>query len=166
MADSPYKNAFAGGTMTHTFLDVYDYHRFHFPVSGIIKDVRKIEGDTALGGYITWEPSTKTYVLNASIPGWQMIETRALVVVETPNFGSVAILPIGMSQVSSVQLEKDVTVGKSVQKGDPLGCFLFGGSDIVMLFQKGVKFELTVPKEAGHYAHRLMGQEYGKLSNR
>lgn len=164
MADSPYRKAFAGGTMTHTFLDVYDYHRFHFPVSGVIKDVRKIEGDTALGGYITWEPASKSYVLNASIPGWQMIETRALVVVDTKEFGLVAILPIGMSQVSSVQLEDNIKVGSFVRKRDPLGCFLFGGSDIVMLFQKGIHFELTVPKDGDRYIHRLMGQEYGTLS--
>ena len=166
MADSPYREAFVGGTMTHTFLDVYDYHRFHFPVSGTIKDVRIIEGDTALGGYITWDAPTKTYSLNASIPGWQMIETRALVVVETKNHGLVAILPIGMSQVSSVKLEDSVKVGASVEKGDPLGYFLFGGSDIVMLFQKVVQFELTVPQEGDRYAHRLMGEAYGKLTQR
>lgn len=166
MADSPYREAFAGGTMTHTFLDVYDYHRFHFPVSGTIKDVRIIEGDTALGGYITWDAPTKTYSLNSSIPGWQMIETRALVVVETKNHGFVAILPIGMSQISSVKLEDRVKIGASVEKGDPLGYFLFGGSDIVMLFQKAVQFELTVPQEGDRYAHRLMGEAYGKLIQR
>lgn len=166
MADSPYREAFVGGTMTHTFLDVYDYHRFHFPVSGTIKDVRIIEGDTALGGYITWDAPTKTYTLNASIPGWQMIETRALVVVETKDHGLVAILPIGMSQVSSVKLEDSVKVGMVVQKGDPLGYFLFGGSDIVMLFQKAVQFDLTVPQNNGRYAHRLMGEQYGKLTKR
>ena len=166
LGKSQYRDAFAGGTMTHTFLDVYDYHRFHFPVSGTIKEVRMIEGDTALGGFITWEPSTKSYVLNASIPGWQMIETRALVVLETEKYGLVAVLPIGMSQVSSVQLEDSVKVGANVKKGDPLGCFLFGGSDIVMHFQKSVEFELTVPEKEGRYEHRLMGEEYGRLKVR
>lgn len=33
---SAYQYAFAGGTLTHTFLDVNDYHRYHFPVSGKI----------------------------------------------------------------------------------------------------------------------------------
>lgn len=42
--------------MTHTFLDVYDYHRFHFPVSGTIKEVRMIEGDTALGALLLGNP--------------------------------------------------------------------------------------------------------------
>ena len=37
--DSQYRDAFANGTMTHTFLDVHNYHRYHFPVSGTIKEV-------------------------------------------------------------------------------------------------------------------------------
>ena len=32
--DSKYCFQFADGCLTHTFLDVNDYHRFHFPVSG------------------------------------------------------------------------------------------------------------------------------------
>ena len=95
-----------------------------------------------------------------------MIETRALVVLETEKYGLVAVLPIGMSQVSSVQLEDSVKVGANVKKGDPLGCFLFGGSDIVMHFQKSVEFELTVPEKEGRYEHRLMGEEYGRLKVR
>lgn len=40
--DSKYKDVFAGGTITHTFLDVEDYHRYHFPLSGVVKEVRVI----------------------------------------------------------------------------------------------------------------------------
>jgi phosphatidylserine decarboxylase len=41
---SPYQNAFKNGVYTHSFLNVDDYHRFHVPVGGEIKEVRKIEG--------------------------------------------------------------------------------------------------------------------------
>jgi phosphatidylserine decarboxylase len=34
LGDSEYKDAFAGGTLTHTFLDVNDYHRYHFLQTG------------------------------------------------------------------------------------------------------------------------------------
>lgn len=47
-----------------------------------------------------------------------------------------AIVPVGMCQVSSVNFEDTVTVGAEVGKGDPLGYFLFGGSDIVMVFSE------------------------------
>jgi hypothetical protein len=57
--DSQYKNDFANGVMTHTFLDVQDYHRFHFPVSGTIREVRNIAEQDAVGGIITWDAAIK-----------------------------------------------------------------------------------------------------------
>jgi phosphatidylserine decarboxylase len=164
--DSAYKNAFANGTLTHTFLDVNDYHRYHFSVGGTIKEVRIIQSDDAAGGITTWDAKIKRYVLDANTPGWQMIETRGCVIIETKEYGLVALLPIGMSQVSSVNFEDTVKVGNTVKKGDMLGYFLFGGSDFVLLFQSKVDFKLNVPQEssASTYKHVLMGEEYGKLT--
>jgi phosphatidylserine decarboxylase len=163
--ESAYKNAFVNGTLTHTFLDVNDYHRYHFPMGGTIKEVRVIRSDDAVGGMTTWDAKAKRYVLDANTPGWQMIETRGCVIIETAEYGLVALLPIGMSQVSSVNFEDAVKVNNTVKKGDMLGYFLFGGSDIVLIFQGKVGFELTVPKEGnGTYKHVLMGEEYGRLT--
>lgn len=164
--DSAYADAFAGGTLTHTFLDVHDYHRYHFPVSGTIKEVSLIPGDDAVGGWVTWDEESGLYVLNADVPGWQMIETRGCVIVETEEYGLVALLPVGMSQVSSVNFEDTVQVGQTVTKGDMLGYFLFGGSDFVMIFQEDAGFEITAPTErsGGEYDHVLMGEEYGRFT--
>ncbi len=158
--ESSYVNAFAGGTLTHTFLNIDDYHRFHFPVSGIIREVRMIPAQEAAGGITTWDKQNKKYVLNSSEPGWQSIETRACVVLETPEYGLVAVMPIGMSQISSIVLESYLKPGVEVKKGDMLGCFQFGGSDVMMIFQKDVNFSLSVPMNG----HVLMGEEYGRLS--
>ena len=164
---SAYKNAFANGTLTHTFLDVNDYHRYHFPVDGTIKEVRIIQSDDAVGGFLTWDPKTKKYALDANTPGWQNIETRGCVIIETKKYGLVALLPIGMSQVCSVNFENNIKVGSTVKKGAMLGYFLFGGSDFVMLFQNKVDFALTAPKERnGDCKHILMGEEYGRLTLR
>ncbi len=165
-ADSDYADSFRGGTLTHTFLDVNDYHRYHFPVSGTVKEVRKIRGTNGAGGITVWNPDIKRYVLKDSIPGWQMIETRDCVIVDTEDYGLVAILPIGMSQICSCNWEDSVKVGAKVEKGEPMGYFLFGGSDIVMIFQKGVKAELVCPqKDSGDgYEHLLMGEPYMTLS--
>ena len=81
--DSAYKDAFKGGTLTHTFLDVNDYHRYHFPVSGTIKEVRKIKAVNGAGGITEWDAKNKRYVLIDAIPGWQMIETRDCVIIDT-----------------------------------------------------------------------------------
>ena len=165
--ESAYKNAFANGTLTHTFLDVYDYHRFHFPIGGIIKEVRIIKSDVAVGGITTWDAKTKRYVLDSNTPGWQNIETRGCVIIDTGQYGLVALLPIGMSQICSINFEDTVKVGNAVKKGDMLGCFLFGGSDFILLFQSKVDFKLTAPKESSRtYKHVLMGEEYGKLTTR
>lgn len=164
---SAYRNSFANGTLTHTFLDVNDYHRYHFPIGGTIKEVRLIESDDAAGGITTWDPRIKRYILDSNTPGWQNIETRGCVIIETEKYGLVALLPIGMSQVSSVNFEDTVKVGNRVRKGDMLGYFLFGGSDFVILFQSKVDFKLTVPKNSDKtYNHVLMGEEYGRLTLR
>ncbi len=160
-----YADAFAGGTLTHTFLDVNDYHRYHFPVSGTIKEVRIIPADDAAGGVTIWDASIGKYVLLDNTPGWQTIETRGCIILDTDAYGLVAVMPIGMSQVSSVNFEQSVQVGAQVKKGDMMGTFLFGGSDIVMLFQKQVAFEMTAPADGtgSGYQHVLMGEGYGKL---
>ena len=164
--DSEYKDEFKGGTLTHTFLNVNDYHRYHFPVSGTIKEVRKIEATNGAGGITTWDPELKKYILEDAIPGWQMIETRDCVIIETEKLGLVAVLPIGMSQICSCNWEDNVKVGAKVEKGDPMGYFLFGGSDIVMVFQEGANIDFVCPENAdGSYEHIFMGESYMEISN-
>ncbi|MER2027147.1 MAG: phosphatidylserine decarboxylase, partial [Lachnospiraceae bacterium] len=153
---SVYRDAFAGGTLTHTFLDVNDYHRYHFPVGGTVLEVRKIEALDAVGGIVSWDTEQKKYILWDENPGWQSIETRDCLIMDT-EYGLVAILPIGMSQVSSCNWEESVKPGAVVKAGDPMGYFLFGGSDIVMVFQKGVSLNL-LSKE-----HILMGEPYAEI---
>ena len=79
-----------------------------------------------------------------------------------------AVLPIGMGQVSSVNWEPAVKVGYKAKKGEMLGYFLFGGSDCVVLFQKQAKFNHTAP-EGGEgsyshgYAHIYQGEQLGTI---
>lgn len=153
---SAYQDAFAGGTLSHTFLDVNDYHRYHFPVGGTVLEVRKINSLDAVGGIISWDPQQKKYILWDENPGWQSLETRDCLIMDT-RYGLVAILPVGMSQVSSCNWEESVKPGAVVKAGDPMGYFLFGGSDIVMIFQKGVSLELLSEK------HILMGEPYAEI---
>lgn len=164
--DSAYADAFSGGTVTHTFLDVNDYHRYHFPVSGTVVELRKIPAVNGAGGITVWDPAQKKYILEDAIPGWQMIETRDCVIIDTEEYGLVAVLPIGMSQICSCNWEEGLAVGSKVKKGDPMGYFLFGGSDIVMVFQSGVDVDFLCEKEGDGYAHVLMGQPYANLTKR
>ena len=159
--DSKYSDSFAGGTLVHTFLDVHDYHRYHAPVDGRIAELRKIPGFNAAGGVTLWDAEKRRYVLETEI-GFQMIENRDCAVIETEDFGLVAMLPVGMSQVNSCNWEPDIKVGKTVRKGDPMGYFLFGGSDIVLVFQNCVDVKLL----ARSFHHIMMGQAYVGFSRR
>jgi phosphatidylserine decarboxylase precursor len=165
--DSKYKNSFAGGTFTHTFLDLGDYHRYHFPMSGVVKEVRIIPATNNTGYSITWDTTNKRYAYNILGAGWQAIETRGCIILETKEFGLVALLPIGMSPVCSVNFLEQIKAEVKVSKGDEMGYFLFGGSDFIMIFQKQANFVLDVPKEVGgnSYKHLLMGQRYGHCNN-
>lgn len=164
--DSQYADAFRGGTLTHTFLDVNDYHRYHFPVSGTIVEMTKIPADNGVGGIVLWDEEIGRYILDCDIPGWQMIETRDCVIIDTDEYGLVAVLPIGMSQICSCNWEEGLEVGSKVEKGDPMGYFLFGGSDIVMVFQSCVDVEFLCEAEGDGYAHILMGEPYATLTRR
>ena len=162
---SEYEKLFTNGTFTHSFLDVGDYHRYHFPLSGVVKEIRIIPGESVSGGYTTWDPENKRYKFDASSVAWQAIETRGCVILETEEHGLVALLPIGMWPVSSVNFEDNLQVGSKVSKGDMLGYFLFGGSDFITIFQEKAQFVLDAPKKeaSSSYEHLLMGERLGYL---
>jgi phosphatidylserine decarboxylase len=165
--DSAYKDAFANGTLTHSFLNVNDYHRYHFPLGGTVKEARIIEGINPTGGELWWDAENNRYAFNPTAKtGWQSVETRGCVILETADYGLVALLPIGMAVVGSVNFEEDIIAGASVSKGDMLGHFAFGGSDFIMVFQEGVRFTLDAPMQEGgnSYKHILMGERLGYLS--
>jgi phosphatidylserine decarboxylase len=165
--DSAYKDAFAGGTFTHSFLNVNDYHRYHFPLGGTIKEARIIQGINPTGGELWWEGENNRYAFNpTSKTGWQSVETRGCVILETADYGLVALMPIGMGVVGSVNFEENVTPETIVKKGDMLGHFAFGGSDFIMIFQQGVTFSLDAPRQedSNAYKHILMGERLGVLS--
>lgn len=126
---SPYKDAFNGGLYMHSFLYVDDYHRYHVPVAGQVKEIRNISGNVYMDVFRKEDGSLD--VVDGDT--YQFNQERGLVVIDSPELGLVAVLPIGMSYVSSVNLTPET--GAELRKGDQFGYFLFGGSDIVLLFQ-------------------------------
>lgn len=149
---SPYQDAFKNGVYTHSFLYVDDYHRYHVPVAGEIKEVRKIQGRVYLDVVRNGDGSLK--VVDGDT--YQFNQERGLIVIDSPEVGLVAVLPIGMAVVSSVNLTPEV--GAKLRKGDEFGFFMFGGSDVVMLFQsKRVAIDAKVGTKY------LQGQRIGQV---
>ncbi|MCQ2182426.1 MAG: phosphatidylserine decarboxylase [Bacteroidales bacterium] len=156
LGDSPYRECFAGGLFVHQMLDFYDYHRFHSPVSGTLLEFRTIDGISGSGGIVVWNPGLGRYEYsNPGEPGFQMLETRGAVVIDAGSLGLVAVVAVGMAQVCSVNWTPGLKAGTEVRKGDELGFFLCGGSDLALLFQKNVN--LQVASEPGR--HLSMGED-------
>ena len=74
-------------------------------------------------------------------PGYQFLQARGLILINNPTLGLVAVLPIGMAQISSVVLS--VQKGDIVTKGQEISYFQCGGSDCVMVFQEKAKVQFT-----------------------
>lgn len=134
LGDSPYKKQFENGLFTHITLDIHNYHRFHSPVSGSIIDIQDIDGQLTAGGKIIWDKQQHKYRYEQlDNIGFQMIEKRVAIVIEKKDTRLLAIIPIGVAQVGSIQLADGIAVGNAVRQGQELGRFLFGGSDVIVL---------------------------------
>jgi hypothetical protein len=102
-----------------------------------VLECQTIQGIHAGGGEIIWDEAQGRYRYEqCGVTDFQMLETRGVLMMETKNFDKIAIVPVGVQQVSSVVWDERVQPGKTIQQGQELGKFLFGGSDIVLLFER------------------------------
>jgi phosphatidylserine decarboxylase len=130
LKDSEYKDAFAEGLYLSGFLQMFDYHRFHTPVAGKVVEARKIPGKVGVtverdGDVLTPKPKK----------GFQFTQDRGLMILDCNEMGLVALLPVGMAQISSVVITAEV--GVELRRGEEFGYFQFGGSNMIVLTQKG-----------------------------
>ncbi len=155
---SGYAGRFAGGVFTHSALRTFDYHRWHAPLEGTVLEARIIQGQAWLdvtAVEIEVDGIRRKVLRAMEGTGYQFVQTRGLVVLDTPA-GLVACLPVGMAQVSSVVITAEQ--GTRVRKGEELGYFQFGGSDFVMVFERSAHLEMLCD-EGQHF---LQGEEVGR----
>ena len=132
----------------HQFLNTTDYHRQHASVGGKVLEARVIQGATWLGVEaipIEGDEKGRTKIVRRKLnaldeAGYQFIQTRGLIVIES-KIGKVAILPMGMAQVSSIIVTCEE--GDVLRKGEEISYFQFGGSDIVVVFQRASNVSIT-----------------------
>lgn len=134
---SPYRDRFKGGLFAHSFLGPADYHHFHSPVRGTVLESRAIQGNVFLQVVIK---DGKFDAPDDADNGYEFTQMRGIIVLDSP-IGLVAVLPIGMAQVSSVNMT--AVEGAYLNKGDRFGYFMFGGSDIIVLFERGAHVSYT-----------------------
>ncbi|TFK32508.1 phosphatidylserine decarboxylase-domain-containing protein [Crucibulum laeve] len=117
---------YAGGAVGIFRLAPQDYHRFHSPVDGTIGPMTYIAGE-----YYTVNPQAIRTALDVYGEN-----ARKIVPIDSPQFGRVMAVCVGAMMVGSI--ETTVQEGEQVNRGQEFGYFAFGGSTIVLLFEKGV----------------------------
>ncbi|OBZ66242.1 Phosphatidylserine decarboxylase proenzyme 3 [Grifola frondosa] len=121
---------YSGGALCIFRLAPQDYHRFHSPVDGTIGPMTYITGE-----YYTVNPQAIRTALD--VYGENV---RKIVPIDSPQFGRVMAVCIGAMMVGSIHTT--VQEGEQVKRGQEFGYFAFGGSTIVVLFEKGaVEFD-------------------------
>ncbi|KAL0574918.1 hypothetical protein V5O48_007040 [Marasmius crinis-equi] len=108
-----------------------------------LEEFRKIDLDVmrTLPNDSPWQKPPTPSLRDSNEPGYQFLQTRGLVLIKNPVLGLVACIPVGMAQINSVVLS--VKKGDRLTKGQEISFFKFGGSDIVMVFQKKANVGFT-----------------------
>jgi phosphatidylserine decarboxylase len=154
---SEYSDRFRGGLFLHSYLSVTDYHRWHAPVRGKVLEARVIQGQVYMEMRAKPERVDGQEFVAADVvdgTGFQFVQTRGVIILDSP-VGLVACVPVGMALVSSVVITAEV--GRTLQKGEELGCFAFGGSDFVLVFERTANVQLTWKPDA----HCNQGSQIG-----
>lgn len=137
MLDHHHVDEFVGGDVFQAFLNPFNYHRWHSPVTGTIRQAFVKEGlyfsqSPSEGEDWTDQNHSEAYIAH--------VQTRAILFIEADNkdIGLICVMPIGMVEISSCIIHDWIKPGARVEKGQELGYFQFGGSTHCVLFRKGV----------------------------
>ncbi len=156
LQDDTLAEAFNGGTFVHYFLSPFDYHRFHSPVDGKVKECKAVRSKVFLDVNITSDG--EFHAPDSSEGGYEFQQSRGVFVVDAgKSVGLVAAISIGMAQVSGVDMYTKLK-GKQVKKGDEFGKFKFSGSDMILLFQKNPNLYLWEHDPGHNPIHFQFGQ--------
>jgi phosphatidylserine decarboxylase len=129
-----------------------DYHRFHFPISGNLSSNKKIEGDYYSVNPYALRKKAEIFCLNK----------REYTILSNPLFGDVIMAEIGATMVGSII---HTFKGSSVNKGEEKGYFKFGGSTVVLLFEKNkihIDEDLLINTAKGYETTLKMGERIGE----
>ncbi|GAB4534675.1 MAG: hypothetical protein Tsb0019_36290 [Roseibium sp.] len=143
---------FKGGYVFQTYLNPYNFHRWWVPVNGtVLFDPICIPGAyfnklvlPDFGGATT-----------ASLPYLAEVNARGLIVFKTEDYGHVCCIPLGMSEVSTITFDKEMSGNKTVCKGQEMGMFNYGGSSFVIIYENLPDKQLVfMDADGNHYPQR------------
>ena len=129
---------YENGSMLIFRLTPADYHRFHFPVAGVPGETKKIEGR-----YYSVSPLALRKKLRAFSEN-----KREYCMIENSRFGDIVMMEIGSTLTGGIRQEYQA--GEPVLKGSEKGCFYFGGSTVILLFEPGkIRIDADILKRSG-----------------
>ncbi len=152
-AEADVARKFSGGALLISRLCPVDYHRFHFPVAGTPGEPRLING---------WLYSVSPIALRRRLR-YLVENKRVVTLVESAQFGTVAVIEVGATNVGSIQ--QSFVPGRVVAKGDEKGLFAFGGSCVITVFQRGsIRFDADVREQSAQQIETFarMGERLGE----
>lgn len=115
---------FHGGPLLIARLCPVDYHRFHFPDSGEKIDTFRITGKFDSVSPIALRLKPDIFIENE----------RQVTILKTKNFGHLAYIEVGAMCVGKIIQTHQ---SKHFMRGEEKGYFLFGGSTVVVMGEKG-----------------------------
>ncbi len=124
LQDSRLAQKYHEGAMVIARLNPTDYHRFHFPIAGVPTPPELIRGP--LFSVNPFALSKRFSIL------WE--NKRMMTLIQSAAFGEVCMVEIGATCVGSIH--QRFCPNRPVHKGDEKGYFSFGGSCVIVLFEK------------------------------
>lgn len=125
LRDEKLADHYSGGAMVIARLCPSDYHRFHFPCSGVAGEAVEIPGTL----YSVNPAATRRRM------GIFAENKRVVTPFESDFFGPILIIEVGATCVGTIH--QTYTPHKRVEKGEEKGYFSFGGSSLILLFEPG-----------------------------
>lgn len=123
--DEIYKD-FEGGPLMIARLCPVDYHRYHYPDAGRVIEHFPIRGIYDSVNPIALRMKGEIFIKNE----------RYCSILETKNFGKLAFIEVGATCVGRIVQSHQWS--DEFKRGEEKGYFLFGGSTVIVLGQKGV----------------------------
>lgn len=136
---------FTGGKVFQTYLNPYNFHRWWVPVNGTVMFT-----PLAIPGFFFNKLVIPDFggATTASLPYLTEVNARGLIVFET-DFGRVCCIPLGMSEISSIDFDSSMVGGASVHKGQEMGRFNYGGSSFAIIYENIPGWELYFESPEG-----------------
>lgn len=116
---------YSHGSMVIARLCPSDYHRFHFPVDCTPSQTRLINGPLYSVNPLAVRQNVTLLTENK----------RTITRLKTDHYGTILFIEIGATNVGSIH--QTFSPGTPYKKGDEKGYFSFGGSSLILLFEKG-----------------------------